>query len=74
MQVGDKSFFLEEGRWVDSSASKEQIETAQDLIRYSPGYFELAAKQGAVVGRILALPGTVIVVIDGKVYQLIDAE
>jgi Ca-activated chloride channel family protein len=73
-QVGDKSFFLEEGRWIDSSASKEQIETAQDLIRYSPGYFELAAKQGAVVGRILALPGTVIIVIDGQVYQLIDAE
>jgi Ca-activated chloride channel family protein len=73
-QVGDKSFFLEEGRWVDSSASKEQIKTALDLTRYSPRYFELAAKQGAVVGRILALPGTVIVVIDGQAYQLIDAE
>jgi Ca-activated chloride channel family protein len=73
-QVGDKSFFLEEGRWVDSSASKEQIKTAQDLTRYSPRYFELAAKQGAVVGRILALPGTVIVVIDGQAYHLFDAE
>jgi len=73
-QVGGKSFFLEEGQWVDSNASKEQIETAQDLTRYSSSYFALAAKHGAVVGRILALPGTVIVVIDGQVYRLMDAE
>ncbi|HIA63501.1 MAG TPA: VWA domain-containing protein [Planctomycetaceae bacterium] len=73
-QVGGKSFFLEEGQWVDSNASQEQVETAQDLTRYSSSYFALAAKHGAVVGRILALPGTVIVVIDGQVYRLIDAE
>ncbi|MFP6588490.1 MAG: VIT domain-containing protein [Pirellulaceae bacterium] len=73
-QVGSKSFFLEEGQWVDSNASQEQVETAQDLTRYSSSYFALAAKHGAVVGRILALPGTVIVVIDGQVYRLIDAE
>jgi Ca-activated chloride channel family protein len=73
-QVGGKSFFLEEGQWVDSNASQEQVETAQDLTRYSSRYFALAAKHGAVVGRILALPGTVIVVIDGQVYRLIDAE
>jgi len=73
-QVGGKSFFFEEGQWVDSNASKEQIETAQDLTRYSSSYFALAAKHGAVVGRILALPGTVIVVIDGQVYRLLDAE
>jgi Ca-activated chloride channel homolog len=73
-QVGGKSFFLEQGQWVDSDVSKEQVETAQDLTRYSSGYFELATKHGAVVGRILALPGTVIVVIDGQVYRLIDAE
>jgi Ca-activated chloride channel homolog len=73
-QVGGKSFFLEEGQWVDSNASKEQIETAQDLTRYSSSYFALAAKHGAVVGRILALPGTVIIVIDGQVYRLMDAE
>jgi hypothetical protein len=73
-QVGGKSFFLEEGQWVDSNASQEQVETAQDLTRYSSSYFALAAKHGAVVGRILALPGTVIVVIDGQAYRVIDAE
>jgi len=73
-QIGGKSFFLEEGQWVDSTASKEHVKTAQDLTRYSSGYFELAANHGAVVARILALPGTVIVVIDGQAYRLIDAE
>ena len=73
-QVGGKSFFLEGGQWVDSNATPKQVEAAQDLTRYSPSYFALAVKHGAVVGRILALPGTVIVVIDGQSYRLMDAE
>ena len=73
-QIGGKSFYLESKQWVDSTATEKQITSAQTLQRYSKQYFELASQHGPAVGQYLSLSGTVIVVIDGQAYKVIDSK
>ncbi|MEC7565936.1 MAG: VIT domain-containing protein [Planctomycetota bacterium] len=73
-QIGGKSFYLESKQWVDSTATEKQITSAQTLQRYSKLYFELASRHGPSVGQYLSLSGTVIVVIDGQAYKVIDSK
>jgi hypothetical protein len=71
MQVGNKTFYHRNGRWVDSALSEEQEKQAKPLERYSPAYFELAANNSAAA-KLLAIEAAVVLEIDGQAYAMTE--
>ena len=67
--VGRKTFFLKEGRWVDSAVTAEQEENVQEVERYSREYFALVAQYGKVVSKYLAIDEPVLIELGGQAYR-----
>mgnify|MGYP005841493375 CR=1 FL=1 len=67
-QVGAKTFFLRNGRWVDSALTPEQERNVQRIERYSDRYFDLLRRYSRDVAKYLAIEGEVTVVLDGQAY------
>jgi Ca-activated chloride channel family protein len=67
--VGSKTFFLREGRWVDSTATAVQEKSPIRVERYSDDYFELVSKYGKTAAQYLAINEPVIVVLGDKAYS-----
>ena len=71
MQVGNKTFYHRNHRWVDSALTEEQEKNAKSLERYSPAYFELAANNAAAA-KLLAIEAAVVLEIDGQAYVMAE--
>lgn len=69
LQAGRKTFFQQEGRWVDATVSPERLETAKHIERYSREYFDLVAKHGDHARQYLSINDPVVVELDGQVYE-----
>jgi len=69
-QVGSRTFFLRNGRWVDSTLTEEQERNVRRVQRFTDEYFELARRHGSDAAKILAMEGGVTVVFDGQAYAL----
>ena len=67
--VGAKTFFLRNGRWVDSTLSEEQEQKVIQITRYSAEYFDLIAQYGSDAAKYLAIEGDVTVVLNGQAYS-----
>lgn len=70
--VDDKSFFLQNGIWIDSQYDPEVM----DVVKISFGsgvYFDLLLAQPAL-GKILALGDQVIFVFHGSAYEIVPGE
>lgn len=67
--VGAKTFFRRNNRWIDSSLTEKQEKEAKRVKRYSPEYFELITKHGKDVAKYLAIEGDVTVVLAGQAYS-----
>jgi len=70
LQVGGKTFFLRNGRWVDSTLTEKQEQSARQVKRYSTEYFSLLSRVGRDAARYLAIDGKVAVVLDGQAYVM----
>lgn len=69
-QVGSKTFFLRNGRWIDSTLTEEQERNVRRIARFSDEYFELSRRHGSETAKVLAMEGNVTVVVDGQAYAL----
>lgn len=69
LQRGRKTFFQQNGRWVDSSLSEADQRNTTKIVRYSRDYFDLIARHGQHVGQYLSIDDPVVVMLDGKVYE-----
>ena len=67
--VGQKTFFLRNGQWIDSTLTKEEEAKPQQIERFSKEYFVLAKELGKEGAAILAIEEPVIVKFNGQVYQ-----
>ena len=67
-QVGDKTFLLSNGIWVDTTFDATKM-TAEALAFGSERYFDLLAAHPEI-GRYLALGDRVTVVVEGKAYAI----
>ncbi|MEX2170452.1 MAG: VIT domain-containing protein [Pirellulales bacterium] len=67
-QIGRKTFFQRENRWVDSDVTPEEEKNAQRIERYSREYFDLVAKHGKHASQYLGLDEPVVVKLDDQVY------
>jgi Ca-activated chloride channel family protein len=66
--VGQKSFYLRDGRWTDSTVTDVKDKNVVKIERFSKQYFDLAAKHGSRITRYMALDGPVTVRIDDVTY------
>lgn len=64
--VGSKTFFQRQGRWVDSALTEDQEKSARKIARFSPEYFELLDKYGTDVRKYLAIEGDVVLELRGE--------
>jgi Ca-activated chloride channel family protein len=69
LSCGRKTFFQQNGRWVDSSLSDADQQNATKVERFSREYFDLASQHGQHVSQYLAIDAPVVVRLDGKVYE-----
>jgi Ca-activated chloride channel family protein len=67
--VGGKTFYYRNKRWIDSLTTAKQEKDAIVIKRYSKEYFDLITKHGKSVAKYLALEGNITLVLDGKTYS-----
>lgn len=70
-RIGDRTFYLIEGTWTDSSRTKE-METKK-LTLFSDEYFAFL-REHPEIARCFALGDRVIVVVDGTAYETVPDE
>ena len=69
LQRGRKTFFRQQGRWVDSAVLNQEQQTVHKIEKYSDAYFALVDRHGLHVGQYLAIDGPVVVELDGETYE-----
>ncbi len=69
-QIGTKTFYFKNGRWVDSSVKPEEDAKAEKVVQFSEGYFRLARDQKAEYNQYFSQDEPVTVKLDGKVYHI----
>jgi Ca-activated chloride channel family protein len=67
-QLGGKTFYCRDQRWMDSALTAEQEKKIQQVERFGKQYFELLAKYGKELGKCVASDEPVVVVLDGQAY------
>lgn len=70
MNVGGKTFYRRGERWEDAELTDEQRDAAIVVERFSDEYFQLAARFGEAAGEVLACDEAVILVLDGRAYDV----
>jgi len=69
-RVGEKTFYLKDHRWVDSSVKPEEDARARLVRQFSDEYFKLARSQGAELNQYLAFTEPVVVKLGSEVYRI----
>lgn len=69
-QAGDRAFYWQKDKWVDSTASEEQLKSVQIVERFSEQYFQLVEKNRELLRPLLEEESPIQVLIDSQVYQL----
>lgn len=67
-RIGAKTFFMRSNRYVDSAATKEQIDSATKIEQFSDEYFDLIAGLDEESKKYMAETMEVLVVLKGKAY------
>lgn len=67
---GDRAFFLEEGKWVDSQLVGKDQSRKQKVERFSERYFVLLEKHLALLEPMLDSDYPIVVELDGEIWEL----
>jgi Ca-activated chloride channel family protein len=69
-QVGTKTFFRKDNRWVDSTVKPDEEAKAQVVRQFSDEFFKLAREQSTELNQYLTFDETVIVRLGTQVYRI----
>ncbi|MDF1843948.1 MAG: VIT domain-containing protein [Rubripirellula sp.] len=69
-QIGSKTFYWRGDRYVDSEATKEQIDKVTEVVQFSDKYFDLLREIDEAAKAYLAEDTDVLVVIKGRAYLI----
>ena len=69
-QIGTKTFYFKNGRWVDSSVKPDEDAKAEKVVQFTDDYFRLARTQKAEYNQYFSQEEPVTVKLDGKVYHI----
>lgn len=70
LQAADRAFFLQDGKWVDSTATEEQLKKVEVIERFSERYFSLIEKHRELLKNLLDEEAPIQVLLENQVYQL----
>jgi Ca-activated chloride channel family protein len=73
-QVGTKTFFRKENRWVDADVKPDDEAKAKTIEQFSDKFFELARSQSAAKNQYLTFDEAITVNLDGTVYRIEKAK
>jgi Ca-activated chloride channel family protein len=68
--VGNKTFYLKDSRWVDSEVTPEDESKAEAVEQFGARFFEIARSQSADKNQFFTFDDSITVKIDGKVYRI----
>ena len=68
--VGTKTFYRKDNRWIDSAVKPDDEAKAIVIEQFSEPFFQLARGQSAEFNQYLTFPEPVTVLIAGKVYRI----
>ncbi len=68
--IGAKTFFLREAKWVDSSVNEDMEKDAKRVEQFSDEYFELAARHGKKLGQYLVFDEAICINLEGQAYWI----
>jgi Ca-activated chloride channel homolog len=68
--IGAKSFYRRDNRWVDSTLTEAQEKNAQHIKQFSDEYFKLAEQHGRKLSQYLAFDEPVFLNLDGQAYLI----
>ena len=69
-QIGKKTFYRKDNRWIDSEVKPEDEVKAKVIEQFSDLYFELAKKQSAELNQYLSFEEPVTVNLGGTIYRI----
>ena len=69
-QIGTKTFYFKNGRWVDSTVKPDEDAKAEKVVQFTDSYFRLAGTQKAEYNQYFSQEEPVTVKLEGKVYHI----
>jgi Ca-activated chloride channel family protein len=69
-QVGSKTFFRKDNRWVDAAVTDEEEAKAKRIEQFSDEFYKLARSQSAAMNRYLTFDDAVTVKLGNKVFRI----
>ena len=73
-QIGAKTFYFKDKRWIDSTVKPEEEARAKVIRQFSDEFFKLARSQSAEMNQYLTFAEPVTLRLDGTVYRIEAAE
>ena len=73
-QIGSKTFYFKENRWIDSTVKPEEDAKAKLIRQFSDEFFNLARSQSAELNQYLTFTEPVTLKLAGTVYRIDPAE
>ena len=74
--VADKTFYLRDGRWIDSTITEEMEKNAKpvEIKQFSDEYFKLIDENGSNLSQYLVFEEPITLNYQGKLYKIERAE
>jgi Ca-activated chloride channel family protein len=69
-QIGTKTFYFKNGRWVDESVKPEEDAKATKVVQFTEDYFRLARSQKAEYNQYFSQEEPITVKLEGQVYHI----
>lgn len=69
-QVGNRTFYQRDGRWIDSRVTQDQEQKARRVKQFSDEYFELARRHGKTLSQYLVFDEPVLLTLDETAYLI----
>ena len=73
-QIGSKSFYFKDNRWIDSTVRPEEDARARHIRQFSDDFFKLARSQSAELNQYLTFTEPVTIKLAETVYRIDPAE
>ncbi len=73
-RIGSKTFFLRNGRYIDSDATAKQVESAIEITQFSDAYFDLLEKLDETDRAYLAEDRELVVRLNHQTYRIMNAK
>lgn len=68
-KIGDKTFYLRDGLWVDASLTGEDARNAETIVPFSEEYFNIANSNPAIMNQYLNFDKGVVLEMNGRTYN-----